>query len=218
VSNVSGPKAATCRAVHTPPDEPLMARLRRETAEAHEALHRAPGLAPLQADHLDLADYRTILAVFQAIFAAVERDVLAPMDDWFAARGHARASRCPALAQDLADLDTLLAEARTPAPCRMARLGLEATPADALGVLYVTEGARLGGRALARHLSRGLPPEAHGAVRFLGSPEQDVGATWRAVGALVNAQGRDDTARADRAVVAAGIVFNALAHRFGAAS
>jgi len=198
-----------------------MDRLRRETANAHEALHHAPGLRPLQqSGPLDIARYRAILARFDAVFAAAEREVLAPMDDWFTAHGFHRRSRRPDLADDIAALDALAPKPGpsspaevTPTPDGSVFMGLTAAPGSALGVLYVTEGARLGGRTLARHLARNLPPEAADAVRFLGSGDQEVGAHWRAVGALVNAQG-ESLDRAADAVSAAGTVFDVLADRF----
>lgn len=217
----SAPDGATAPGFQAPPGEPLMDRLRRETADAHEALHHATGLRPLQqAAPLDIARYRAILARFDAVFAAAEREVLEPMDDWFTAHGFHRRSRRPDLADDIAALDALApdygaapAAEATPGPGGSVVMGLTAAPGSALGVLYVTEGARLGGRTLARHLARILPPEAAGAVRFLGSGDQEVGAHWRAVGVLVNTLGQDRTRAAD-AVSAAGTVFDVMANRF----
>lgn len=170
-----------------------MARLRAATEQAHARLHEAPMLAPLQTGGLDVRAYRAILIRFDRVFASAEVEVLLPLDPWFSARGFTWRSRRPALARDLADLDalpTVPAPAAAPAP---PRLGLPADPATALGLLYVTEGSRLGGRTLARHLSRSLPPEAANATRFLGSTGDDIAAHWRSVGAFIDAQATDPT-------------------------
>ncbi|MBB4286377.1 biliverdin-producing heme oxygenase [Roseospira goensis] len=189
-----------------------MTRLRAATREPHEALHRAALLAPLQAPRLEAARYGRILARFDAFLTVAETQVLIPADPWLARQGFARASRRPALAADLADLARagVTPTADPPAPPAIA---LPSGPGAALGVLYVTEGSRLGGRGLARHLAGALPAPVAGATRFLGSPEVDLATHWRRVGAVIDTAGRDP-GHAAAALEAARRAFALLHHWF----
>ncbi|WP_299438244.1 biliverdin-producing heme oxygenase [uncultured Rhodospira sp.] len=194
-------------------DPSLMARLRVATREPHEALHVAPGLATLQAETPDPARYRFILERFDAFLETVESQVLIAADPWFESQGFRRQSRRPNLAQDLADLDTAGIQA-PPTPAAPSVPALPTGEGAALGLLYITEGSRLGGRTMARQLAEALPAEIAGATRFLGSPGLDLSAHWRRVGAFIDAQGRDDEARAAAALDAATQGFAVLAHWF----
>nr|WP_246152135.1 biliverdin-producing heme oxygenase [Roseospira navarrensis] len=192
-------------------DPVLMARLRAATRDVHDALHEHHALGDLLAPSLGARRYRHILECFDGFLAAAEREVLVPADGWFAANGFHRVSRRYDLARDLTDLrEAGAAPPPEPAPERPpGGLGVAPGEGAALGVLYVVEGSRLGGRGLARHLGRALPRSSAMATRFLGSPGVDIGAHWRQVGALINTLGRDP-ARADAAVGAACAAFSAL--------
>ncbi|KAA5605281.1 biliverdin-producing heme oxygenase [Roseospira marina] len=186
-----------------PQTEPLMARLRTATREVHDALHETSALGLLLAPSLSAAAYGAILERFDALLEAADTQVLIPAAPWFAAQGFDWTSRRDALARDLADLADHSAAAAPGRPRPSPpTLDLPATPGAALGVLYVLEGSRLGGRGLARHLQGALPRPITGATRFLGSPGVDLGAHWRRVGGLIDRAGADP-ATADAAVAAA---------------
>ena len=67
---------------------------------------------------------------------------------------------------------------------------------DALGVLYVTEGASLGGQIIARRLAidLGLTPET--GARFFSSYRDQVGARWREFIAALERHAGDEVAAA----------------------
>lgn len=193
-----------------------MARLREETRTAHEALHHAPGLAPLLTPTLSVAVYRRILIRFDRFMAAAEHAILTPADPWFARNGFERRSRRPDLAHDLAWLEAVeafpeAADERTIPP--RVSLAVPGGEGAALGLLYVTEGSRLGGKGMARHLSAVLPVEARAATRFLGSGGVDLAAHWGEVGRLIDRLGGHPS-HADAAVMAAQRSFAVLSSWF----
>jgi heme oxygenase len=190
----------------------LMARLRVATREPHEALHVAPGLSPLLANAPDLSRYRTILERFDAFMEMAETQVLIAADPWFEAQGFPRQSRRPNLARDLEDLDRAgIASAGPPLASNIPTL--PKGEGAAMGLLYLSEGSRLGGRTMTRHLAEVLPPEIRSATRFLGTPGIDLSEQWRRFSVFMDAQGRDPT-RADDAVQAAMLGFSVLADWF----
>lgn len=201
-------------AVRRDADAPLMARLRVATRKVHDTLHENRALGLLLSPTLGGACYRRILHRFDGFVAAAEAQVLEPADPWFAENGFVRASRRGDLAQDLADLAEAGVAAGLDDPSGAPlRLTVPADRGSALGVLYVIEGSRLGGRGLARHLSQALPRPMAGATRFLGSPGVDIAAHWRRVGALIDDKGRDP-ALAEAALLAADHAFAALSSWF----
>lgn len=124
--------------------ETLRELLRSRTRRSHQAIDRHPLLAPLSEPAPDRAAYAGALAALHGPQAALERFILpkVPMKQF--------PPRLPALAADLAALG------REPWPLR-ARLPAVAGDAGIIGLLYVVEGANLGGAVLARHLRRHLP-------------------------------------------------------------
>ena len=120
-------------------------RLRAATAEAHAALEAELDLATQLRTRADLA---AVLARFRGFFGPLE----AALDTLLGREVMEGRLRVPDLDADLATLG-LGAAAIASLPC-CATAGALATPADAWGALYVTEGARLGGRIVARDLAR----------------------------------------------------------------
>lgn len=125
----------------------LMAQLKRETSEVHA---RTESHLRFLAADFTLAEYRETLLRFLGFYRPCE-----------AALTHATAGstfehivrerlKTPAISQDLALLGCSAAEvAATPDSANLPRLD---TPASALGMMYVLEGATLGGAIVARHL------------------------------------------------------------------
>jgi heme oxygenase len=163
-----------------PLDSPPHAVLRAATQQAHARLHHLPAFAALAAGRLDRAGYSDLLARLLGFHEPME----AAMEAWLgdAAYGlDVRALRRTALLrQDLRTLGTAAVDAlpRAPAPAL-------SCPAAAMGALYVTEGATLGGRLLARGLDRLLGPGPAGR-RFLLAGTQPGRPAWRDVRAALD--------------------------------
>ncbi len=108
---------------------------------------------------------------------------VAPLEEALAA--------CPGLEAHVPDLrerlkaralqEDLLALGATPATLpRCQLLPPVATPAAALGALYVLEGSTLGAQQIRRHLQAHLPAAVARAGRYLGSYGARQGAMWSA--------------------------------------
>lgn len=82
------------------------------------------------------------------------------------------------------------------------------TTASALGVLYVVEGATLGGRVIADHLRGGAVPPA--ALGFFGCYGTQAGRRWRDYRAVTTSFVGADVVRADEVVTAATATFEVL--------
>lgn len=157
-----------------PAPAPAVATLRARTAALHDQVDAA-----FSAFRLDERDgYRDFLIAHARALPSAEA--------WLAAEQGLPAwrPRTPLLTQDLADLGA-------PMPAVLPLHG--AAGAAAWGMLYVTEGSRLGGALLARQVAPGLPR------RYL-----DAGfgpGEWRAMRAAIDGE----AARHDRAWLTAAI-------------
>ncbi len=142
--------------------------LRDATAQQHLAVEQLPTMRALLRDSLSVHDYVQVLRRHHAVLAGWEQREAA----WLHASGDAHwryQPRSPLLEQDLAALRAM-PPAPTPAP-----------PAHAAGsrwgMLYVVEGARLGGRVIARQLRQTLADVAPALTYFeLGHADP---ACWR---------------------------------------
>lgn len=126
--------------------------LRRTTAAGHAEIDRHPLLRPLVSPSLKRHEYARALAVLHALHAALEPALgsavsVGPASFPFAAR-------LDALEQDLAALG------ETPFPDGGHLAGCSPnSPSEAVGVLYVLEGSRLGGRMIHGRLRSNLPDQ-----------------------------------------------------------
>ncbi len=148
----------------------------------------------------DRLDYRALVARFWGIYAPLEaalREV-----DWealdidFAAR-----SKAGWLVEDLMLLG-MGSEDIASLP-RTQRLPTIKGPADAMGVLYVMEGASLGGQIISRQLETQLAITRSTGGRFFSSYGSEVGGKWRAYVAVLEAFGDSPAiaARIERAAL-----------------
>jgi heme oxygenase (biliverdin-IX-beta and delta-forming) len=189
----------------TQPPAPLrtiLQRLKEETREHHVRAERAvrllePGLSP--------ALYRRHLEALYGLYAPLEAQLAAEL---------AHAPAAPALElprrwkRSFLERD-LLALGHDPASlARLPRappLPLPGLP-EALGAMYVLEGATLGGQVLLRHLTRHFAGHPVGDFTFFRAYEEAMGPMWRAFGeALVAAT--PDAPFADRVVHGARATF-----------
>jgi len=172
-----------------------VAMLRRETRIAHRRLER--GLGVLSAD-LTSHEYGSLLVGLAALHQTLDREIGAQLELVAApeidALGFEGRRRTPSLELDLTDLGLPL-----PAPVAFPLSSL----AGALGALYVSEGATLGGQVITPHVRSVLGPDT--PVAFFASEGTDVAARWascrRVLDALlVTRSDRDQAARVAVAV------------------
>lgn len=125
----------------------LMAQLKRETAEVHA---RTESHLRFLAADFTLAEYRETLLRFLGFYRPCEAALTNATSGSTFEHFVRERLKTPAISQDLALLGFTEAEvAATPDSGNLPRLD---TPASALGMMYVLEGATLGGAIVARHL------------------------------------------------------------------
>jgi heme oxygenase len=162
---------------------PPHATLRLATAEAHERLHHLPAFAALAAGRLDRDSYRDLLGRLLGFHEPIEAATAALLGD--AAFGlNLRALRRAALLRD--DLHALgLSDAAIAALPRAPTPALAGVTA-AMGALYVTEGATLGGKLLARGLDAVLGSGEARGRHFLLAGTDRARPVWRDVRAAID--------------------------------
>jgi len=184
--------------------------LRIATAEQHERLHHIPAFGALAAGELDRFAYRDLLGRMLGFHEPIEAAIAATLGD--SAFGlDLRAMRRAALLHD--DLAALGLDQAAIAALPRGTAPDFASAAAAMGAVYVTEGATLGGRLLARGLDALLGPGiAHGR-RFLLAGADPARPAWRDVRAAIDRAG---SVPADLAalIAAAGATFAAFASWF----
>lgn len=157
-------------------------RLHDETSARHAALERR---LPLLEPQLSRKSYRCLVNKFHGYYAPLEERMLA-LPWWREINfDYVERLKTPRLEQDLIALGATVDElAKNP---RCGELPELATISQALGCLYVIEGATLGGRTITRHLqaSLGLTPETGGA--FFAGYGAETGPRWQAFGTMLSA-------------------------------
>ena len=148
-----------------------IARLRLGTANYHAALERE---IPLLADNLDLPTYRAALECFFGLYAPLEeglgklRPLLAELTDleqrW----------KTPLLAHDL----TVLGVRCAGLPLSPFHVTLDSR-AQALGAMYVLEGATLGSQIMIRHVRKCLNLDEATGAAFLQGYGSLTGPRWQ---------------------------------------
>jgi heme oxygenase len=178
-------------------------RLRAETRSVHERLETD---LDLLAHSMTPDRYRRLLERFLGFHAELEPR----LDDWHAADPRLdwpERRKVPGL---LGDLDRLgVPPGALQRVARCPDVPEVAGAADALGALYVVEGATLGGALIARHLhtQQQIPPDA---LAFFGSSGADVGRRWRRWRRVTEEWVGSDGTRADAVVAQALRTFTSL--------
>ncbi len=145
-----------------------IAMLRRATSVAHRRLERQ--LDVMSAD-LSMAGYGSLLLGFAALHQTLDDEIGAQLDELDVAQRR----RMPALGRDLDRLGL----------ARPTAVAFPLTsPAGALGALYVSEGATLGGRVIAPHVRAVLGRDT--PVEFFECSGVDVQARWTACRRLID--------------------------------
>lgn len=185
----------------------ILRRLRNETREAHARVERRLDLADGLDDELTLARYTGRLARLLGFYAPLEEQ-LGARSDW-AALGVDFDQRRKAhlLRRDLAALGVGGAAIAATPQCH--RLPATAAATQALGCLYVVEGATLGGQVLRRRIGPRLGLTADRGLAFFSNYGDAAAGMWRAFGeALERFSG--DGSHDDAVVAAARATFDAF--------
>ena len=187
----------------TPPAS-VLSELRAGTHTRHVALEkRLPFFSPT----LDRALYKRLLTAYYGFYQALEHALInspaIPPDFDLQSR-----LKTPALLEDLHALG-INAE---PSP-RGQNLPVLNSQACVLGVLYVLEGATLGGQILRKHVAQHLNIEAHNGGAFLYVYGEATGRRWKDFLDFLGRQPLDTHARA-QTVHAACLTFSCFERWF----
>ena len=197
-------------------DEDLLTTLRTRTRPAHAALEQAGSLKVLLQGEVELDDYRRALERLLAFHVWVEDRLADSATDPETVAGVPGRLLAGGRAEDLrSDLAAIGAPVGAPREGSTGR-GSPASPsrpgatvlADALGILYVSEGSRLGGAVIGRHLAGALGLERERGLRFfLGGSQDEASRRWREVCALLASHGGRGATFTERVAVAAEACF-----------
>lgn len=181
----------------------IMSRLKQATQTLH---HEVEALMPVMRPSLSRGEYTWLLGQLCGVVQPIEARLLTlPLPASFDLDLRLKA---PLLVRDLGALTQTPAAQLLPAPAPH----LPGVP-EALGALYVLEGATLGGQVISRRLRQtlGVTPEWGGAYFYAYGP--GTGRMWRAFGEVMNRC----VAPGDEARVVAGAqaTFRAFGHALG---
>lgn len=178
----------------------ILERLKSETRELHEQLERRVDI-PRRLQNRDA--YRELLSAFYGFYAPLEREL--EKFDWAALGLDWRQRQKTGLLET--DLHALGVKPATLPICNS--LPLLHDPAEALGCLYVMEGATLGGQIIQKELATRLQIEAATGGAFFRSYGDRVGAMWAEFRQAV-VRSAESTQTQDAVVAAAGDTFQKL--------
>jgi len=159
----------------------LLVRLRQATSPFHEAVEKHVDV--LRPD-LPSTEYRHLIGRFYGFYAPLELRMAEVPSLNAACPDYPKRRKTARLEQDLCELG-LSADAVARLP-RCTELPALATVADALGCLYVTEGATLGGAIISRHVSAVLGITAETGCAFFTSYGDERGSMWKGLAEILN--------------------------------
>lgn len=141
---------------------PVRDLLRAETRADHERLHRHASFAALFDGTLSLAEYRQLTLRLYGFYLPLDMAIDGALAGF--SGGYRHAYRSGFLADDLRDLDFTEAEIAAAPEC--AGTASLVTPAALAGVLYVIDGATLGGATIDRVAARLLSDDSADGRRY----------------------------------------------------
>ncbi|HLK09503.1 MAG TPA: biliverdin-producing heme oxygenase [Candidatus Angelobacter sp.] len=171
----------TVPVVDHPLGEDVLLRVKRATQEHHRRLE---SILPIARDAFSLGDYLFVLEKFLGIYRPLEARIM-EISGMPESLQLDRRRKTALLEQDLSDLgverQTFMALPHASVPA------LHAVP-EALGAMYVLEGATLGGQYISRSAGRNLGLDREKGCRFFSSYGPEVGSMWRSFGQVVREQ------------------------------
>jgi heme oxygenase len=178
-------------------DANLRERLREATAALHASVETR---LDIDAGIVTPNDYAALLARFFGFYAPVERG-LSKLDWRDSGLDFSKRLKAGWIEADLADFG--VGDAAAAALPEAANAPQPETILEGLGVLYVLEGATLGGQVVLRRLGPRLGVHPCFGGRFFSSYGSDVGRMWRQYLSVLGAFGQKDSevAAIERAAV-----------------
>lgn len=183
----------------------ILTTLKDQTRHLHEQIEKT---VDLEARLGSVDGYVGLLARFHGFYAPIEARLVAI--DGYGAIGLDLTQRLKAalLSADLRALG--LSQAEVEALPRCARLPSVPGIAEALGCLYVLEGATLGGQIVKRMVASRLGLAPGRGCSFFGSYGEDVGLMWKDFRAILGQYAAQHPGAEKRVVAAAADTFNEL--------
>jgi heme oxygenase (biliverdin-IX-beta and delta-forming) len=158
----------------------ILKRLRQATCERHTALECQ---LPLLDPRLSREDYRQFVTRFLGYYAPLETRLLAL--PWWQEIGfdYTERYKTPRLVRDMLALGVTADTLATFPRCE--DLPQIETIPQAMGCLYVIEGATLGGQLVTRHLQANLGLTPLSGTAFFNGYGEHTGARWKSFGTLL---------------------------------
>ena len=158
---------------HRDPTITRMQLLREATRLAHT---RIEGVLPFLDPALTRARYTRVVEAFYGFYAPLEPSIVRAAESDGAALALELRAKLPLLATDLRALGRTPAEVLALARC--CSVPVVASSSQAIGILYVIEGATLGGQVIRKHLRDRLEIDAAGGAAFFTGYGAMTGAMW----------------------------------------
>jgi heme oxygenase (biliverdin-IX-beta and delta-forming) len=191
---------------------PLAVRLRRATADTHEAVEKLPIMHRLTSDAVTGEDYLHYLTVLAGLYAMVETAIFRELNSVLCARLNLR-RKLPALLRDLEEHGVLWTPPMENSSEQQNAHRYQPCGSNAVvGALYVLEGATLGGRTIARHLRRVLGAGL-GSAHFLDFHGNDTAVAWRQFSTTLDELCREGALTPDEVIAGALYTFDAIYQR-----
>ncbi len=170
------------------PEPSLLVQLRQATRPFHEAIEKHVDV--LRPD-LSSAEYRQLIARFYGFYAPLELRMAQVPSLNAACPDYSLRKKTARLEQDLSELGLSADDiGRLP---RCGEVPAIATVADALGCLYVTEGATLGGAIISRHVFSVLGISSETGCAFFTSYGDERGSMWKGLCEVLNSVSEEVT-------------------------
>lgn len=153
----------------------LLHRIRHHTQPLHDRIERHPRLAALTNSGLSLSEYTELLKCLYGFYQPLEAR-LCPFETALPLEDLPLRWKAPLLAQDLDTFGYTKDTLRALPQCK--DLPVTDSDGNALGCLYVLEGATLGGNIIRKHLARALDLHADSGAAFYSSYGAQIGSMW----------------------------------------
>ncbi len=158
----------------------ILACLRASTHEAHERLEARIDILEQVRSR---SAYRALLERFHGFYIPIEVELAEAAAQWLPEFDFTRRRKSQLLENDLWHLGASAEEISRLPVC--GALPAATSASEALGCLYVMEGATLGGKIISRHIKEALHLDEGNGAAFFNGYGSETGVLWRAFGEMV---------------------------------